>query len=1543
MNLDPIEIEFLMNSTAVAGQSERVRQSLAGVDTSVENSKKKFQEITREQLTTKAATDGLSASFQNLSQLTAAYFTFQGAKSFLTDIINIRGEYQKTEIAFSTMLGSKEKAKDIISEMVELAAVTPFGFEEINNGAKQLLAYQVQAEDLGDTIERLGNISAGLSQPLSRLILVYGQVKAKGKLMGDDLRQFTEAGIPIISELAKVMNTTDSEVAKLVSNGEIGFDKVNKVIKNLTNEGGMFFNLMREQSKTIPGQIANIEDAIEQMFNKWGQKSEETISTALSGVSYLVENYESVLTVLGSLITTYGTYKAAVMTLNAIENVRNKTIVNEIANLSFAEKMKIGRVLVTERQAKASLLEAQAELAALQVKQASALAEGTVTGRVQASVLAKQVKIATLRVENAQEALSIAAKNASAIAESRLTVAQTLRAAATQLVARAQALLNATMLSNPIVAIVAVLGGLIYAYMQLRDVTDAQTKAEETLNNQRKETQKLQEDLKKQTQDRINIIKNETATILEQSLAFEELKKQYPETLKNMDLDAVKKSDLTILNKEFNKSIEAFSLSNQNKTIAESTARIEQLKANLKTLQESFTNATNERVISSLNREINKTNELLEVEKITLKKNQEEYNRKIELQKVATMTLEEQKKYWETQTTVLQSHLDILRSNTGELKNTNTQVNSLLTVSTQTSNIFSMWQIPMLLSQLDVAQQKVREISGSIAGENVVKNKAYWEEQRKTASGRNDALSGRAENPKVWDENIKLIREAEKNLKQYDYSQKTSAKTSKSRAKDTKTALEEIAKAERELAKMRMTDNAKEIADINDKYDKLRKQAKIEKLSQPAFDRIDKAETTEIGLVTYSQNTDALIKQLEKEKELYKLYEEAKTVIGAEEITKRYGDQLKDAKTFGDRLQQEILQITTKPEADRTGVESERLKKLLDFLKDYNKETQQIQDDKYLAAYEGALTTQERIQKIEKDFAQQRIELSKITDEKLRAEKLKFLEQQEKDAVLSVENEVYEKGLKERQLIKDLTAYTKRELQNRLKTTQEYLNKHSESLSKEQKEYLENEVQLINSIIGTTDRIGKQNALLKEKERITKAIKNNTSKDPEIAKKLNKELEDVNFLIDDNSKGVLSLNDSIEIAVQTAKGLADAFGSSNEELQRAVNTISNLVTSIAQGNMAGAVLTVVDWLIQGVKDVFGKDKEAEARRNSEKLRNQEEYNRMLREQLLIEIQLNDAYQSRVGAIKEQQEALMQNSETVSNRMKDILTYFNSIFNDNWSLINAFGSRAAWDQLGMDEYFKNGVELSDELLNKLIQLNAVAPLKGTLKELYEELMRLRDEYGSIEEAMRELNKEMINNLTGTTAQSLADSIKQGIADGKKSFADFADDIEGFLRNAILAGMSTKILEPQMQKLQDMLYEMMGDGAITEDERKKFQEMYMKIVNEANSYMDMINQAGIDITGANQANSLKGAIKGITEEQADLLAGQFGGLRLAQLETNQILKSSAAYQMQACSEMIKVQTQIEFNTRRTYEMLELVYQQLGGTVSTISTNSLTANGF
>lgn len=261
-------------------------------------------------------------SFDRIGKYAAGYFTIQGAAGLVKEVANVRGEFQKLEVGFTTMLGSKDKSATLMAQMVDTAAKTPFTLEQVAGGAKQLLAYQVAQEDVNGTLIRLGNISAGLGVPLERLIMVYGQVKAKGKLMGDDLRQFTEAGVPMIHELAKQMGVADGEVQKLISSGKIGFPQVQKVIENLTGAGGMFYNLMEEQSKTITGQTSNLEDALTRMFNSIGEGNQGLISGALSGITSLVDNYQEVGKAIAELIAIYGTYKAVLITLNTIHAVQ---------------------------------------------------------------------------------------------------------------------------------------------------------------------------------------------------------------------------------------------------------------------------------------------------------------------------------------------------------------------------------------------------------------------------------------------------------------------------------------------------------------------------------------------------------------------------------------------------------------------------------------------------------------------------------------------------------------------------------------------------------------------------------------------------------------------------------------------------------------------------------------------------------------------------------------------------------------------------------------------------------------------------------------------------------------------------------------------------------------------------------------------------------------------------------------------------------------------------------------------------------------------
>lgn len=257
--------------------------------------------------------DKLQQSIDKLTKGAMAFFTISKAYEFTQKIIAVRSQFQQLEIAFGTMLKSKEKANELMAQMADLAAKTPFGLEEVSEGAKRLLAFQVPAEEVTETLRRMGDVAAGLGVPMGQLIHVYGQVKAQGKLKTDDLYQFMNAGIPIIAELSKVVGKSETEIKDMVSAGKIGFPEVQAVIKNMTNEGGLFFNLMAEQSKSLGGQISNLGDSFDQMLNDIGKASEGYISGAIQGVTFLVENYKTLGKVIAGLIVTYGAYRTAVL------------------------------------------------------------------------------------------------------------------------------------------------------------------------------------------------------------------------------------------------------------------------------------------------------------------------------------------------------------------------------------------------------------------------------------------------------------------------------------------------------------------------------------------------------------------------------------------------------------------------------------------------------------------------------------------------------------------------------------------------------------------------------------------------------------------------------------------------------------------------------------------------------------------------------------------------------------------------------------------------------------------------------------------------------------------------------------------------------------------------------------------------------------------------------------------------------------------------------------------------------------------------------
>ena len=247
------------------------------------------------------------------AQTAAGLFAVDKIKDFVSQLALVRGEYQQLEVAFETMLGSKSKADALMGQLIDTAAKTPFEMSEVAEASKMLLAYGMEGSKVNETLIRLGDIAAGLSMPLKDLAFLYGTTMVQGRLYTQDLNQFLGRGIPLADELAKQFGKNKSEVKKLVEEGKIGFPEVQKAIEALTGEGSKFGGLMDKQSKTIKGQLSNIEDAWEQMMNEIGKSQEGNISGALDITGKLIENWRRIGKVVLSVVAIYGAYKAATM------------------------------------------------------------------------------------------------------------------------------------------------------------------------------------------------------------------------------------------------------------------------------------------------------------------------------------------------------------------------------------------------------------------------------------------------------------------------------------------------------------------------------------------------------------------------------------------------------------------------------------------------------------------------------------------------------------------------------------------------------------------------------------------------------------------------------------------------------------------------------------------------------------------------------------------------------------------------------------------------------------------------------------------------------------------------------------------------------------------------------------------------------------------------------------------------------------------------------------------------------------------------------
>lgn len=305
--------------------------------------------------------------FNRIKSVASVAFAGFTAKEIISTLGTVRGEFQQFEIAFETMLGSGQKAKGMISDLANLAASTPFDMKGVVNGAKQLLAYGFAANEITDTMRRLGDVSAGLGLNLQDLTWLYGTTMVQGRLFTRDLMQFTGRGIPLTEELAKQFGVTKDKVSELVTAGKVGFPEVKKAIESLTNEGGKFGGLMEKQSHSITGQISNIQDTIEMAINDLGTQTEGLMNDALDITSKVIDHWKGIGEVILAAASAIGIYKAMAVSIAAFDTATtNAGYAAELSALESLLPMKeeAKKTDLEEAVAKGQLSAAQAELVA---------------------------------------------------------------------------------------------------------------------------------------------------------------------------------------------------------------------------------------------------------------------------------------------------------------------------------------------------------------------------------------------------------------------------------------------------------------------------------------------------------------------------------------------------------------------------------------------------------------------------------------------------------------------------------------------------------------------------------------------------------------------------------------------------------------------------------------------------------------------------------------------------------------------------------------------------------------------------------------------------------------------------------------------------------------------------------------------------------------------------------------------------------------------------------------------------------------------------
>ena len=1529
-----------------------------GLDTS--EFKRQAQQVRTEftQIGSTAYNEGIRVdrSFQMIGKSALAYLSVRQLSLYAMEIVNIRGEFQQLGIAFETMLGSKVKSDKLMSEAVTFAQKTPFTLTDVATNIKQLMAMGIATENVMGTMKALGDVAAGVSVPISRVAINYGQVATLGTLQQREIRDFAMAGIPLIEELAKNLGKTKSEISDLVEAGKIGFPEVEKAFQSMSSEGGKFFNLMEKQNKSVTGQISNLADKYQVALNEIGQSNEGLIYSGIDGANKLISNYKEIGNAITDLIVVYGTYKAALITIAAIDKAVTAT-------KYIAEAAELSQLLTVEQQAKISkqgLIKGTAEHAiavkaeiAAEMERQTLLAKSinievvalqkTLVARkaeraaAMEAVAAKEVELATAvksgsfkEVQAAQTALETAQKklNTAATAQNSAsielnskraildstvrkantletginTAAQSTNTTSTNILASAKlrlsvitAKLNAVIAANPYTIAAIAIAGLGFAIYKLVTAETVAERAHRTYNEELEKSKEAKDNLISKTNELLSVIDDETKTLYAQIKAYKELQKQFPALFKDMDMAEFKSIPVNDRKIKINIEVDKQEI---DKFESDYQATLERIKK----LQQQYDLASG--VIANVDA-ITMIGNKIDGEKAILK-----------LQKEQLDTAEKIRKEAEFEAKPTTEKLNYFNAELESLKKQRSEIEEMLLKSEDLTSEWGNFGIQSIINsqKLEDLNKKIDETTGKISNltgnKQQVENKSYWEKQKKDAEEALDAMTAAQKGSKEWNDTLAKLQQARNKLRIWDFSDKAKDAA----IKDEEDKLKGLADlAEQEIELKRNLEQSK-IEALKAGYSKQREEARI---------------AYENELADIDKQGKAYLKKLNESKGL-KITDKGYITQLPVEVHDNLNSQKKNAEI---KYNSEIVEINKSAIADIKDIWKTANE---DFISGVEKEKQAI-NEKYNTLIKKAKELG-LSQNLVADIEQKRnASLSKVVVidwidtfgdlDKLSTNLLKSMREKLKQYITDLSGSLNKSELNDivnafEEIDKTISQRTPFSTLSESIKEYKYQTQKIDALKEQLKYYKEQKANLL-----VIQRIENQISQA-EKERSGSLAKTNETINS-VAQQTGNIINSIGEFTDMLENYGVNIGEQGEL-IKTALGqYVDA--ATELDLTKPGTVISagiklwaaygNTLAGLFGGSMFGeqisnSVFEQYGSLISTMNEVIQKQKELlESMAGSDAVDASEAAVAIIKKQISATKELGLSFlNSGAGWF----------SSSEGAKLKKSLEQYNREFNNLGEGIN-------WNNIIGSGRMEGLFELTPKQLQTIKEEipQAWAAIDERTRAYLQTIIDSGVELDAIKEKLNE-------SLTDLSFDSAKNSLRDFIADADSSFEDVTNNLEKYMRNALARIATDKVFAQRMQEWYDTFADYMKDNLLTENEKGTLQNLYEGIFKDAEVWRNnMFAAAGISIDKeAEKQTGLTGSVKNITEETAGLIAGQFMAMRvdLKSIEKNtgynyhleaidENTKQATDYLMQG----VALQQQIVENTSYNRK-LEPIYEEL-----------------